>query len=199
MATKKTLRPVTTVTIILGMLILPVFPQDEPPPNAEATREALEEIVALEERAKQGHAPSQYVVGLMEDVAKNYSEAVRWFRAAAEQGFASAQESLGSMYYNGHGVSQDYKEAVRWSRAAAEQGHSGAQNNLGVKYDRGQGVPQDYIQAHMWFNLAASNLTGEDRESAATNRDSIAEKMTSEQIAEAQRLAREWQPKTGSQ
>jgi len=60
-------------------------------------------------------------------------------------------------------------------------------------------VPQDFVQAHMWYNLAASDLTGDDRELAAKNRDSLAEEMTSEQIAEAQRLAREWKPKTGGE
>ena len=52
----------------------------------------------------------------------------------------------------------------------------------------------------MWFNIAASQWTGEKREQAVENRDRMAEKMTSEQIAEAQRLAREWKPKSsGSQ
>ena len=95
---------------------------------------------------------------------------------------------------------QDYKEAVRWYRAAAEQGFADAQSNLGLMYDKGQGVPQDYIQAHMWYNLAASSGgDDEDRELAANIRDLIAEKMTSEQIAEAQRQAREWKPKSGGQ
>jgi len=104
------------------------------------------------------------------------------------------------MYVEGRGVPQDFKEAVRWWRAASEQGHADAQSNLGVMYTNGQGVPQDYIQAHMWYNLAASGRRDDDdRKMAAKNRDSIAEKMTPEQIAEAQRLAREWRPKTGSQ
>ena len=67
-----------------------------------------------------------------------------------------------------------------------------AQHLLGVLYDSGRGVPQDYIQAHMWYNLATSN----GQEGAAKDRDLIAEKMPSEQIAEAQRLAREWKPKS---
>lgn len=66
-------------------------------------------------------------------------------------------------------------------------------------YGDGRGVLQDYIQAHMWFNLAAAGSGDDDREMAVRNRDLAAEKMTSEQITEAQRLAREWQPKTGSQ
>ena len=58
-------------------------------------------------------------------------------------------------------------------------------------------MPQDYVQAHMWFNLAAASSGDDDeRERRARNRDATAEKMTSEQIAEAQRLAREWKPKT---
>ena len=56
---------------------------------------------------------------------------------------------------------------------------------------RGPGVPQDYVRAHMWFNLAAApGYPG-----AAAKRDSIAANMTPAQIAEAQKLAREWQPK----
>ena len=134
-----------------------------------------------------------------EGVPQEYKEAVRWYRAAAEQGDRDAQFSLGFMYDEGRGVTQDYKEAVRWFQAAAEQGDASAQNNLGVSYTKGQVVLQDNIQAHMWYNLAASSLIGEKGETAVKNRDEMAEKMTSEQIAEAQRLAREWKPKTGSQ
>ena len=57
-------------------------------------------------------------------------------------------------------------------------------------YDQGQGVPQDYIQAHMWFNLAGASGDAD----GIKERDAIAGKMTPDQIAEAQRLAREWKP-----
>jgi TPR repeat protein len=59
-------------------------------------------------------------------------------------------------------------------------------------YANGHGVPQDYVLAHMWFNLAAA--TGMV-ETAAADRDMVAAKMTPAQIAEAQKLAREWKPK----
>ncbi len=63
-------------------------------------------------------------------------------------------------------------------------------------YEQGQGVPQDYVQAHMWFNLAASRSPpGADHAKAVKNRDILAAKMTPAQIAEAQRMAREWKPK----
>ena len=80
----------------------------------------------------------------------------------------------------------------RWFRLLAEQGHAGAQNNLGLMYSNGQGVPQDYLQAYLWFNLAASRMTGEQREDAVHTRDVIAGRLTPNQLAEAQRLAWEW-------
>jgi hypothetical protein len=49
---------------------------------------------------------------------------------------------------------------------------------------------------HMWINLAASRARGDDQGKFARVRDMLAEKMTPQQIAEAQRLAREWKPKT---
>ena len=54
-------------------------------------------------------------------------EAVRWYRAAAEQGYAFAQSSLAFMYAVGRGVEQDGAEAQRWYRLAAEQGNARAQ------------------------------------------------------------------------
>ena len=59
-------------------------------------------------------------------------------------------------------------------------------------YGNGRGGPQDDVQAHMWFNLAASRMTGEDRESAVEARDRIADELTPDDLSEAQRLAREW-------
>ena len=95
----------------------------------------------------------------------------------------------------------DAEDAVLSSlREKAEQGDASAQSNLGLMYTNGQGMPQDYIQAHMWYNLAAASGGDEDKERHAKNRDSIAEKMTLGQVLEAQRRAREWEPKSsGSQ
>ena len=125
----------------------------------------------------------------------DYATAVRLWLPIANQGDAGAQYNLGVMYSNGQGVAQDYAEAVKWYRKAAERGDAKAQGNLGFMYDNGQGVPQDYVQAHMWFNLAAAILTDKtDREKAVNNRDLVARKMTSAQVAEAQKLAREWKP-----
>ena len=157
-------------------------------------------VAALKKVAEKGHKKAQYSLGVMyangQDVPQDAVEAVRWFRLAAEQGNADAQHNLGLMYKDGQVVTQDYAEAVRWFRLAAERAHARAQHNLGFMYENGQDVTQDYVQAHMWFNLTAAHLPlGEEREMAVRNRDKAAKLMTPDQIAEAQRLAREWQPK----
>ena len=121
------------------------------------------------------------------------AEAVRWLRLAAGQGFAAAQFTLGLWYDHGLGVPQDDIEAVRWYRLAADQGDAGAQSNLAIMYENGKGVPQDYVQAHIWYNLAASRMAGGHRQHAVDGRDRAAGQMNPTQIAEAQRLAREWE------
>jgi uncharacterized protein len=99
------------------------------------------------------------------------------------------------MYEDGRGVPQDYAQAVGWYRKAADQGDSLAQFKLGLIYGQGQGMPQDYVRAHMWFNIAAAGASDASvRDQSVKYRDLVAAKMTPEQIAEAQRLAREWKP-----
>ena len=124
-------------------------------------------------------------------VKQDYKEALKWYRLAAEQGFAAGQDNLGASYYHGHGVKQDYKKAVKWFRLAAEQGFFLAQNNLGLMYATGQGIAQDMVQAYKWFNLAAIN----GHPQAARNRGTAETNMTPSQIAKAQKLAKEWMEK----
>jgi uncharacterized protein len=146
------------------------------------------------ELANQRNAYGQFNLGGMYaaglGVQQDYSEALKWRRLAADQGHAYAQVNVGDMYANGQGVPQDYSEAVKWYRLAADQDLSYAQYNLGKMYADGRGVPQDYVRAHLWFNLAAS----QDNQSAAEGRDEAARHLTSVQIAEVQKLAREWKP-----
>ncbi len=121
------------------------------------------------------------------------SEASRALRSSAEQGDQEAQFDLGLMYDLGDGVPEDDAEAVRWYRLAAEQGHAPAQYSLGAMYAMGEGVTQDYVLAHVWCSLAASGASDvQTRDVAVFTRDEAARQMTPEQIADAQRRAREW-------
>jgi len=73
-------------------------------------------------------------------------------------------------------------------KKAAEQGDADAQFNLGYMYYKGNGVVEDDVMAYLWWNLAAA----QGFESAKKNKGILSERMTREQIAEAQKLSREW-------
>ena len=81
-------------------------------------------------------------------------------------------------------------EAVKWFQVAAAHGYSNAQYDLGAAYANGEGVPQDTVLAYMWFNLASASGDKDAKEAKET----ISGRMTREQIAEAQKLSREWKP-----
>ena len=126
----------------------------------------------------------------------DYTAALRLLQPLAEQGNAVAQNSLGVIYTWGRGVPPDHARAIFWYRKAAEQGDAFAEDDLGMIYAKGEWVQQDFVQAHMWLNLAA--VRSEDdtftHDAAVKYRDLLAAKMTPAQIAEAQRMAREWKP-----
>ena len=142
--------------------------------------------------AEQGHSDAQYNLGWMynegKGVIQDYKESVKWYTKAAEQGLAEAQYNLGYMYANEQGVIQDYKEAAKWWKKSAEQGYSKSQFSLGLMYVQTKGVIQDFVMAHMYFNIAA--VSG--YKDAIKNRGIVEQLMTLSQIAEAQRMAREW-------
>ncbi len=85
----------------------------------------------------------------------------------------------------------DYDTALREFRLLANQGHAQAQVNLGIMSSQGRGVPKDSVQAYVWYTLAASQ--GDDL--AEKFKAHLEKSMTLDQLAEAQRLAREWKPK----
>ena len=110
-------------------------------------------------------ATAQSWLGLMYEkgygVAKDYAQAVEWYRKAAQQGDAYAQNKLGIMYQTGYGVAKDYAQAVEWYRKAAQQGNAYAQFNLGAMYQSGYGVAKDYAQAVEWYRKAAEQGVAE--------------------------------------
>ena len=92
----------------------------------------------------------------MEDDRRENAEVVRMITEAAEQGNAEAQDHLGVMYYNGHGVPQSDALAVEWYRKAADQGYAKAQCTLGAMYRQGKGgLPQSDALAAEWHRKAA--------------------------------------------
>ncbi|MCK1541848.1 sel1 repeat family protein [Bradyrhizobium sp. 179] len=152
--------------------------------------------------AESGAYSAQFVLAGMYETGRGVPqsdvEAARWYRRSAEQGFGFAQFNLAMMYSKGKGVVRDDAESAKWMRLAGEQGHVYAQTVPGGLYASGTGVPQDYVEAYKWYNLAASRSTTDankqNQDNATQMRDLVAARMTPEQIAEAQRLSRDWKP-----
>ena len=89
-------------------------------------------------------------------MTRDYAQAMSWYRRAADQGFALAQNDVGDLYANGQGVTRDDAQALSWYRKAADQGNAAAQTNLGLFYANGRGgVAQDFAQAADWYRKAA--------------------------------------------
>ncbi|MBU0592365.1 MAG: sel1 repeat family protein [Gammaproteobacteria bacterium] len=116
-------------------------------------------IIALREDALAGDADAQNDLGDLyregNGVRHDLSEALRWYRMAADQGDPYGQNNLGSMYFNGLGVPYNPEEAVKWYRLAAAQNVPVAQFNLGVCYRDGEGAPRDLSEAAQYFKPAA--------------------------------------------
>jgi TPR repeat protein len=112
---------------------------------------------------EQKRARDNYNLGVAyengQGVPKDTTQAVSWFRKAADQGNADAQERLGLMYvYGADGLAKDDAQAVTWFRRAARQENAEAQAFLGFMYVRGQGgLTEDDAQAVFWYRKAADH------------------------------------------
>lgn len=139
----------------------------------------------VQEKAERGDALAQYQLAVEHNNREEMEEANKWYRKSAEQGFAPAQVTLGFMYVHGKGVAKDPTEAVKWFRKAADQNDPIGQVNLGSMYVEGEGVEQDNVTAYMWYSLAADQ--GEEK--GVKHRDELAEKLTPDEIKEAEKRA----------
>ena len=114
--------------------------------------------------------------------------AIKWYALAVEQGHTGAMCNLAVMHQNGWGVPADEQEAARLYALAAEQGVAAAMTALGRHYAMDFSEDYDPIQAYKWFSLAAER----DDLEANSKRDFIADKLTAEQVAEADALIAVW-------
>ena len=78
---------------------------------------------------------------------------LKWYRKAAEQNFARAQNNLGVAYEDGIGVAKDQEEAVEWYRKATEQNDADAetQNSLGSRVYYGDGFQSIGVKQHSFI------------------------------------------------
>ena len=114
--------------------------------------------------------------------------AVRLYQESAENGNSDAQYKLGLLYLTGNGALQDFAEAAKWLKLAAEQGYGLAQYELGLIYRTGYGLAADQVQSYVWLNLAAAAGI----QQAVTARDDVMRTLSSKQLSQGQKIAREW-------
>ena len=185
------------ILLLIGLLLVPAVGWADFQAGKEAYYRGDYETALGEWQplAEQGDAQAQNGLGVLyqdgKGVPQDFQEALRWYRLAATQEYAKAQFNLGNVYVEGKGGPQDYTEAMKWYRLAADQGHAGGQINLGLMFFKGQGVAQNYVHAYMWATLAAEQGVYQ----AVGGLESLEKIVTPAQIAEAQRLAREWKAK----
>ena len=129
----------------------------------------------------------------------DYATALKFYRALAEQCDARGLNGLGVMYVGGTGVPKDSQQGMRYFHEAAEQGLRLAKYNLANQYHFGWNTPKDYVLALMYYNLAAADEPTPDQILPAwpviTERDELRQKMTPEQIEEAQKRTKDWKDK----
>lgn len=134
---------VPKVNYMLMMMGLPDL-EGQPLSNRDDRRRPVEQYISL---AEYGYVKIQmqltydYQHGLRH-LNCDKTEAVKWYRKAAEQGCTEGQYQLALCYERGCGVAQDYTKAAQWYLLAAEQGHLGSCRKLAVYYRRGYGVKQ---------------------------------------------------------
>jgi uncharacterized protein len=160
----------------------------------------------------QNNLADTYALGL--GVSQDFAEALKWYRLAADQSSSYAENVIGIAYEQGLYVAQDHAEAFRWYRRAANKIYDrpgntwihSPQYNIGAMYASGRGTAQDYVRALMWFTLAIAfgdtkppaplgiELVDTSKYTALEQRDRLMALMTSAQISEAEKLAKEWRP-----
>jgi TPR repeat protein len=124
------------------------------------------ELEQLREAAAQGEPDAQNDLGLLfrfgaafyhrSGIEQDKTEAVKWFRLAAEQGLDRAEYNLALCYLSGDGVAKDPSEAFRWQSRAAAQGRAEPAYSLGLMYLNGDGVSPDAARGLDWIGKAAA-------------------------------------------
>ncbi|MGQ0662221.1 MAG: tetratricopeptide repeat protein [Pseudomonadota bacterium] len=149
-----------------------------------------------EKEAIKGQPRSQVAIGKIYAAGagrgRDVVRAAEWYRQAADQQDAEAEFLLGAAYESGQGVPRELAHAIYWYERAAKNGYPAAHVPLAQLYANSGNKEPDRILALVHYDLAASRLTGLERQRATLDRSLLARQMTAEQIAEAQHLAYLW-------
>lgn len=110
--------------------------------------------------------------------------AVGWFLSAADRGSIPATANLGVCYEHGIGVPKDYDKAGQWYAQAAQAGNAPAQLLLGRLFEEGKGTDPKPVFAYVNYARAAAK----GNSAAIKARDALKEKLSAEELAQAEKL-----------
>ena len=129
-----------------------------PEDRNEATKWFNVEARLLRKRADDNDAAAELALGtlyLEGQIGVNYTEAMKWFLKAADQGNPRAISEIGEFYAWGWGVPRDGEKALEWYRKAANTGDPWAQDNLGWMLGGEGAIREDDKEAAIWIRKAA--------------------------------------------
>jgi len=147
-------RPVAASPVVVQSNRQPVAAKMLVDPGTPTDLEGLRRLAARGDPAAQFDLGARYATG--EDVKQDYSEALRWFSIAAEQGHVVSQATLGAYYWAGRGVPQDLSKAYYWSILAQAGGDQASKYRVAVLASRmsraqvlaAQQQANDWIKQH---------------------------------------------------
>lgn len=153
--------------------------------------------------AKEGHAPSQAMLGKVyffgNGAPLDGRASAEWYQRAASKGHATAQFELGRMYAAGIGVTKDEKRAAELMEQAANQRLPWAMQALAGMYLRGAGVAKNDVQAYKWFSLAIDEpetaASADFIKLAKAAKAELDKTMPADSVREAGKLAADWRAK----
>lgn len=131
--------------------------------NTAKSHKEIKDLTSIRCKAEDGDAQAEYELGMIYDcgyfangqgIPQDNTEAVKWYRLAANHGHPTAQYNLGWMYYAGAGVEQDYDEALRLTQLASENGMPNTQ----ARFDLIKKAKDDYIEEEQWNLLTKKQV-----------------------------------------
>ena len=163
-------------------------------PAGEQKAAAIQQIVqAMEQDGGGQFAELQFELATLyqegRHLPRDGARAAAWYRKAAFAGHANARINLGVMLLEGDGLEADPVEAHQWLLLSAEEGDATGQVALGMMFALGQGTEPNLVQAYKWVTLSSKS----GNEDAATALEQLTTKLSSEQLAEAAKLVKEWE------
>lgn len=159
----------------------------------------LNKALKLLKQAKKNNNIAKYLLGYSYLkgflVNKDYNEAFKLIKTAADDDYDEAQLILSDFYVNGWSTPKNYNLAVKYLSRASEQGNAEAMFKLGDIYEEGKMYTRDIKKAHIQYNLAS--VLGQEK--AAEKRDLLEKQIKIEDLLSVQAAAEDYKPQPSQQ